>query len=145
MLSNLGEDKSIYLQIKEMIEDEILRDILKEEEQVPSTTELSKFYKINPATAAKGINLLVDESIIYKKRGIGMFVQTGAKEKIMETRKKSFRETFLKKIISEAQLIGCPIISSEILIFTCTLRPLYIYICSAMCFGKLYPWAKSST
>ena len=106
MLSNLGEDKSIYLQIKEMIEDEILRDILKEEEQVPSTTELSKFYKINPATAAKGINLLVDESIIYKKRGIGMFVQTGAKEKIMETRQKSFRETFLKKIISEAQLIG---------------------------------------
>ena len=106
VLSNLGEDKSIYLQISEMIEDEILRDIIKEEEQVPSTTELSKFYKINPATAGKGINLLVDKGIIYKKRGIGMFVQAGAKEKIMEARKASFKETYLKKIISEAKLIG---------------------------------------
>ncbi|SFO66093.1 DNA-binding transcriptional regulator YhcF, GntR family [Pseudobutyrivibrio sp. JW11] len=106
MLSNLGEDKSIYLQISEMIEDEILRDIIKEEEQVPSTTELSKFYKINPATAGKGINLLVDKGIIYKKRGIGMFVQAGAKEQIMEARKASFKETYLKKIISEAKLIG---------------------------------------
>ena len=106
MLENLGEDKSIYLQISEMIEDEILRDILREEEQVPSTTELSKFYKINPATAAKGINLLVDKDILYKKRGIGMFVQVGAKEKIMEARKKSFKETYLKKLITEAKLIG---------------------------------------
>ena len=106
VLSNLGEDKSIYLQISEMIEDEILRDIIKEEEQVPSTTELSKFYKINPATAGKGINLLVDKGIIYKKRGIGMFVQAGAKEQIMEARKTSFKETYLKKIISEAKLIG---------------------------------------
>ena len=106
MLENLGEDKSIYLQISEMIEDEILRDILREEEQVPSTTELSKFYKINPATAAKGINLLVDKDILYKKRGIGMFVEAGAKEKIMEARKKSFKETYLKKLITEAKLIG---------------------------------------
>ena len=106
MLDNLGEDKSIYLQISEMIEDEILRDIINEEEQVPSTTELSKFYKINPATAAKGINILVDEGILYKKRGIGMFVQAGAKEKVIESRKKKFKETYLKKIISEAELIG---------------------------------------
>lgn len=113
MLENLGEDKSIYLQISEMIEDEILRDILKEEEQVPSTTELSKFYKINPATAAKGINMLVDKNIIYKKRGIGMFVQAGAKERIMDARKESFYETYVEKIITEAKLIG---ISKEELI-----------------------------
>ena len=106
MIENLGEDKSIYLQISEMIEDEILRDILREEEQVPSTTELSKFYKINPATAAKGINLLVDKGILYKKRGIGMFVCEGAKATIQETRKTSFYENYVKKIISEAKLIG---------------------------------------
>lgn len=106
MLENLGEDKSIYLQISEMIEDEILRDILREEEQVPSTTELSKFYKINPATAAKGINLLVDKGILYKKRGIGMFVCEGAKSKIREARKTSFYENYVKRIISEAKLIG---------------------------------------
>lgn len=106
MLDNLGEDKSIYIQISEMIEDEILRDILEEEEQVPSTTELSKFYKINPATAAKGINLLVDRDILYKKRGIGMFVKDGAKERIQESRKSNFYENYVKKIISEAKLIG---------------------------------------
>ena len=89
-----------------MIEDEILRDILLEEEQVPSTTELSKFYKINPATAAKGINLLVDKNILYKKRGIGMFVKAGAKERIQKSRKNCFYENYVKKIISEAKLIG---------------------------------------
>ena len=106
LLENLGEDKSIYIQISEMIEDEILRDILLEEEQVPSTTELSKFYKINPATAAKGINLLVDKNILYKKRGIGMFVKAGAKERIQKSRKNCFYENYVKKIISEAKLIG---------------------------------------
>ena len=106
MQGNLGEDKSIYIQISEMIEDEILRDILREEEQVPSTTELSKFYKINPATAAKGINLLVDKDILYKKRGLGMFVREGAKKSIQETRKQGFYDNYVKAIISEAKLIG---------------------------------------
>ena len=63
----LNQEKSIYLQISEMIENDILRDILLEGEKVPSTNELAKFFKINPATAAKGVNLLVDEGILYKK------------------------------------------------------------------------------
>lgn len=83
----LTQEKSIYIQIKEMIESDILRDILLEEERVPSTNELAKLYAINPATAAKGVNLLVDEGILYKKRGIGMFVAEGAKEQIMKKRK----------------------------------------------------------
>ena len=74
----LSQEKSIYIQIKEMIENDILRDILLEEERVPSTNELAKAYAINPATAAKGVNLLVDEGILYKKRGIGMFVAGGS-------------------------------------------------------------------
>ncbi len=93
----LSQEKSIYLQIKEMIENDIIRDILLEEERVPSTNELAKLYAINPATAAKGINLLVDEGILYKKRGIGMFVASGAKQVIVRKRK----ERFLM-IISEA-------------------------------------------
>lgn len=80
----LNQEKSIYLQISEMIENDILRDILLEEEKVPSTNELAKFLKINPATAAKGINLLVDEGILYKKRGIGMFVSQGAKQAVQK-------------------------------------------------------------
>ena len=86
----LSQNKSIYLQVSEMIETDILRGILLEEERVPSTNELAKLYTINPATAAKGINLLVDEGILYKKRGIGMFVSDGAKEVIRTKRKARF-------------------------------------------------------
>ncbi len=102
----LTQEKSIYIQIKEMIENDILRDILLEEERVPSTNELAKLYAINPATAAKGVNLLVDEEILYKKRGIGMFVATGAKKKIMEKRKKHFYDDYVKRLMAEAVSLG---------------------------------------
>lgn len=73
-----------------MIENDILRDVLLEDERVPSTNELAKLYAINPSTAAKGINILVDAGILYKKRGIGMFVSDGAKEVIRIKRKARF-------------------------------------------------------
>ena len=102
----LTQEKSIYIQIKEMIENDILRNILLEEERVPSTNELAKLYAINPATAAKGINILVDEGILYKKRGIGMFVATGAKKQIMERRKKNFYNYYVKSLMAEADSLG---------------------------------------
>ena len=85
---------------------DILRDILLEEEKTPSTNELAKMYSINPATAAKGINILVDKGILYKKRGIGMFVQQGAKEKIKNQRKSEFYENYIQKLIVEANNLG---------------------------------------
>ena len=102
----LTQEKSIYLQISELIETDILREILLEEERVPSTNELAKIYAINPATAAKGINILVDSGILYKKRGIGMFVATGAKEKILKRRKEEFYGRFIKRLLQEAASIG---------------------------------------
>lgn len=102
----LTQEKSIYIQIREMIENDILRDILMEEERVPSTNELAKLYSINPATAAKGINLLVDEGVLYKKRGIGMFVASGAKESIKARRKASFYTDYVKSLLAEAQRLG---------------------------------------
>ncbi|MCX4268367.1 MAG: GntR family transcriptional regulator [Lachnospiraceae bacterium] len=102
----LTQEKSIYLQISEMIETDILRDILLEEERVPSTNELAKIYTINPATAAKGINLLVDSGILYKKRGIGMFVAAGAKEQILKRRREEFYNHFIKRLLQEAASIG---------------------------------------
>lgn len=102
----LTQEKSIYIQIKEMIEKDILRNILLEEERVPSTNELAKLYAINSATAAKGVNLLVDEGILYKKRGIGMFVATGAKKQIMEKRKKNFYDDYVKSLMAEAYSLG---------------------------------------
>lgn len=102
----LNQEKSIYLQIAEMIENDILRDIIMEEERVPSTNELAKIYTINPATAAKGINLLVDKGILYKKRGVGMFVIKGAKQAILNSRKAAFLDTYVKGILQEAQSLG---------------------------------------
>lgn len=101
-----NQEKPIYLQIKEMIETDILREIFMEEERVPSTNELAKLYAINPATAAKGINLLVDEGVLYKKRGIGMFVTAGAKELIRKKRKESFFESYVKGMLIEAASLG---------------------------------------
>lgn len=102
----LTDDKSIYLQISQMIETDILRGILLEEERVPSTNELAKFYTINPATAAKGINILVDDGILYKKRGIGMFVASGATEKIRARRKQAFYAVRLAELLAEAKSLG---------------------------------------
>ena len=109
----LTQEKSIYLQISEMIENDILRDIIQEEERVPSTNELAKLYTINPATAAKGINILVESGILYKKRGIGMFVATGAKEQIKNRRKEAFFDNYIRTLITEAKSLG---ISKEELI-----------------------------
>ncbi|CZR96881.1 MULTISPECIES: GntR family transcriptional regulator [unclassified Clostridioides] len=98
----LNNEEPIFIQIAQAIEDEILSNGIKEEEQVPSTTELSKLYKINPATVLKGINILVDKNILYKKRGIGMFVSEGAKTIIKEARKENFKHNFIKNLLQEA-------------------------------------------
>ena len=106
MILELNDHAPIFIQISNAIEDEILSDSIKEEMQVPSTTELSKFYKINPATVLKGVNILVDKEILFKKRGIGMFVSKGAKEIIKNGRKENFKEVYLKDLISEAKKLG---------------------------------------
>ena len=98
--------KSIYLQIAESIEDDILRDVIEEESQVPSTNQLAAMYRINPATAAKGINMLVIDRILYKKRGIGMFVSSGAGEKIRNKRKTAFYEKYIVPLLDEALNLG---------------------------------------
>ena len=106
MKLELNDHEPIFIQISKAIEDEILCDSIKEGMQVPSTTELSKFYKINPATVLKGVNILVDKEILFKKRGIGMFVSKGAKEIINNGRKENFKEVYLKDLISEEKKLG---------------------------------------
>ena len=106
MHGTLSDQSLIYLQIAQMLEDDILRGVYQEEEQVPSTNELSRVYHINPATAAKGLNLLVDEGILYKKRGIGMFVAAGSKQKIIQKRKDSFFETYVRSLVDEARTLA---------------------------------------
>ena len=99
-------EKPIFQQIAEGLEDGILSGAFPEEGQIPSITEFSVLYKINPATALKGINLLVDEGILYKRRGIGMFVAKGGRQRIMQKRKDAFFETYVKRLVREARALG---------------------------------------
>lgn len=101
MRGTLNDQSLIYLQIARMLEDDILRGVYREEEQVPSTNELARGYNINPATAAKGINLLVADEILYKRRGIGMFVAKGAGETVKQKRKAAFYDGFIKPLVKE--------------------------------------------
>ncbi|PIC77605.1 GntR family transcriptional regulator [Sporosarcina sp. P19] len=103
MSKSLDDKKPIYLQIKERIEDQIINNQLQEHDQIPSTNQLVQFYKINHITVSKGINLLVEEEIIYKKRGVGMFVMEGAKEKLILKRREGFAEEFVLPMLKEAK------------------------------------------
>jgi len=106
MRGTLSEQSLIYLQIAQMLEDDILRGVYHEEEQVPSTNELARAYNINPATAAKGINLLVGDGILYKRRGIGMFVSPGAEEKVKEKRRAAFLDGYIRPMVREGRSLG---------------------------------------
>ncbi|WP_420855426.1 GntR family transcriptional regulator [Virgibacillus indicus] len=94
------------MQVRERIEDQIVNDQLKEGDQAPSTTQLVNFYKINHATVSKGVTQLVDEEILYKKRGVGMFVAKGAKEKLMQKRKEAFVDNYVVGLVQEANKLG---------------------------------------
>ena len=102
-MDNLAESLPIYIRIVEGIKEAILSGQLKEEQQLPSTTHLSKEYSINIATVNKAINVLVDEGLAYKKRGIGMFVSKGALKTLISERKKVFKDRYVKATLVEAK------------------------------------------
>lgn len=102
----IDEGKPIFVQIAEQIEDDIIDGVYPAETQVPSTNEFAAFYRINPATAGKGVNLLVDAGILYKKRGIGMFVSDGARERLVAKRRDAFRDEYVRPLVAEAAKLG---------------------------------------
>ena len=106
MKIDFEDERPIFVQIAEQIEDGILSGAFPEESQIPSTTEISVNYRINPATALKGINLLVDSGIVYKKRGVGMFVSEGAVEVIREKRKEEFFDRYILRLAEEARKLS---------------------------------------
>ena len=107
---SFNDERPLLSQIAEGLEDAILAGIFPEESQIPSITEMSVNYKINPATALKGINLLVEDGIVYKKRGVGMFVSTGAVERLRKKRRDQFFDTYVRALIAEAKRLS---LSSE--------------------------------
>jgi len=103
MLGKIFDDNSpLFLQIKARIEDQIISGALATDEQIPSTTQIVEFYKINHITVAKGVNLLVDEGILYKKRGLGMFVAPDARDKLIKKRQQNFKTDYLDPMLVEA-------------------------------------------
>jgi DNA-binding transcriptional regulator YhcF (GntR family) len=102
----IDDTRPIFVQIAERIEEDILAGRLAEEEQVPSTNQFAALYQINPATAAKGVNLLVDQDILYKRRGLGMYVASGARAKLLEKRREQFYERYVVTMLQEAEKLG---------------------------------------
>ena len=102
----LDEGTPLFQQIAGQLSSDIVDGTLAEGSRVPSTNEFAAFYRINPATAAKGINVLVDSGVLEKRRGIGMFVVSGARARLIELRRKEFAEQYIEPMVAEAQRLG---------------------------------------
>ncbi|HCJ50212.1 MAG TPA: GntR family transcriptional regulator [Microbacterium sp.] len=100
------EGRPLFLQIAESVEDSIIDGSLSEQDQAPSTNELAAFFRINPATAAKGIAMLTDKGVLIKRRGIGMFVADGARELLLGERRAAFADRYLDPLLAEARKLG---------------------------------------
>ena len=96
----------IFRQVAAQIENAIVDGSLAEETQAPSSNELAAFHRINPATAAKGLNQLVIDGVLYKRRGVVMFVATGAREQVLMRRRSEFADQYVRPLMTEAQKLG---------------------------------------
>lgn len=106
MILNTDSLKPIYIQIAEWLEGEILSENIKEDERIYSQYQLSEMFTINPATAAKGLNILADEKIVYKKRGLGMYVSSNAKQFILTKRRSQILGRMIKELVIEANRLA---------------------------------------
>ncbi|MCO7222450.1 GntR family transcriptional regulator [Klenkia sp. PcliD-1-E] len=96
----------IFRQIAAQVENAIVDGSLPEESQAPSTNELAAFHRINPATAAKGLNRLVDAGVLHKRRGVGMFVSPGARDRLLARRRTEFAHQYVVPLLTEAAKLG---------------------------------------
>ena len=104
----MDDSRPIFAQIMEMIESDIITGVYKTDDMIISTTQISKLYSVNPTTAVKAISKLTDMGILYKKRGIGMCVAEGAKERITARRKDVFLNQTVDSMLAEAKTLGIP-------------------------------------
>jgi GntR family transcriptional regulator len=105
-MAGLDESTPLFAQIAERLAEEIADGGLAEGERVPSMNELAAFYRINPATAAKGLNLLADDGLLEKRRGIGMFVASGARKRLLAQRREQFVSRYVEPLLAEAARLG---------------------------------------
>ena len=105
-MAGLDEGTPLFAQVADRLAGEIADGGLAEGERVPSTNELAAFYRINPATAAKGINVLADDGLLEKRRGIGMFVAAGARQRLLARRRAEFTQRYVAPLLTEAARLG---------------------------------------
>jgi DNA-binding transcriptional regulator YhcF (GntR family) len=105
-MAGLDDGTPLFIQVAERLAAEIADGGLAEGEQVASSNELAAYYRINPATAAKGINVLTDEGLLEKRRGIGMFVAHGARARLLEQRRRQFATRYVEPMAIEASRLG---------------------------------------
>ncbi|AEB73140.1 GntR family transcriptional regulator [Lentilactobacillus buchneri] len=103
MKFEFNSSEPIYRQVAEQIEDAIASGGFAEGDQIPSTTEISKEFHINPATVLKGMNIVAAKNLIEKRRGLGMFVQAGARQRILVEKRNGFFDEFVENLVREAQ------------------------------------------
>lgn len=106
MILNTDSTKPIYVQIAEWLENEVIAEHFKDDEKVYSQYQLAELFNINPATAAKGLTILVEEKILYKKRGLGMFVAPEAKMMILEKRRNETLTKMVTDLVLEAKRLS---------------------------------------
>ncbi len=103
---SFNDTEPLFIQIAQWLEDRIVTGQIQADEQIPSTTELSQVLKINPATVRKGVNLLVEKGLVYKKRGMGMYVAENATENVRDDRRVKFYDDYIAPLLAEAQRLG---------------------------------------
>ena len=106
MILNNDDSKPIYVQIAEWLETEILSENFQVDEKVYSQYQLAEMFTINPATAGKGLTLLVEDEILYKRRGLGMFIADHARERILQKRKEQRLKKLVVDLVDEAERLG---------------------------------------
>ncbi|ANK59541.1 GntR family transcriptional regulator [Loigolactobacillus backii] len=99
-------EEPIYRQIAEQLEAAIFTGAFAEGSQVPSTTEISKQFNVNPATILKGMNQLVEKGLLEKRRGLGMFVTAGAHQQLQQQRRTHFLQRDVHQFITAAKALN---------------------------------------
>ncbi|MCL1974970.1 MAG: GntR family transcriptional regulator, partial [Firmicutes bacterium] len=102
----MNDHEPIFKQIIEIIENDIISGKYPAEGPIASTPQIAKSYSINQATAVKAVSKLADTGILYKKRGIGMYVSVGAREIILRQRKEALLNSALPALLKEAERLG---------------------------------------
>jgi GntR family transcriptional regulator len=102
----LDDNAPLFAQIAQRLAAQIAGGQLGEGERAPSSNELAAFHRINPATAAKGINVLIDDGLLEKRRGLGMFVASGARQRLLDTRREQFVARYVSPMVAEAERLG---------------------------------------